>query len=235
MKSILVLILTFSISFLTAQENSSVVNNTAQSLLRAGDSNQGSFSGATYFVNPSRDIKGSIYLFDTWDNYSVIYLDDNQRLILNNVNINMQRNSFDSKISQDSIFTFNTNNIVKFIINNKVYKNLYSEDGKRIYEIIYEEEGNFTILKGFGIKLIQGSANPMVNRKDDKFAKTETYFLSQGTSTIKPFRLSKKKVLGLISDNQDRVAKLEKFMKNNNLSYKKSEDIKKGMEYISIN
>lgn len=132
------------------------------------------------------------------------------------------------------MFTFNTNNIVKFIINNKVYKNLYSEEGKRIYEIVYEEKGDFTILKGFSIKLIQGSANPMVNRKDDKFVKTETYFLRQGTSTIKTFRLNKKKVLGLISNNQDRVTKLEEFMKKNDLSYKKSEDIKKGLESSSI-
>jgi hypothetical protein len=235
MKSILFLIVTLSIGFLTAQENANVVSNTAQSMLRAANSGQSSFSGAAFFVNPFREIKGSIYLFDTWDNHAVIYLDDKQRLILNNININIERNSFDSRISQDSIFTFNTNNIVKFIINNKTYKNLYSEEGKRIYEIVYESKDNFLILKGFSIKLIQGSSNPMVNRKDDKYSRGENYFLKQGMNTIKPFKLNKKKILSLISEDKDRIAKLVLYMEDNDLSYKKSNDIKRGLDFSALN
>jgi len=230
-----ILILLLSTGLLLGQENLNVTQNTAQSMLRATNAAQSSFSGSTYFVNPSREIEGSVYLFDTWENHGVIYLDDKQRFILNNININIEHNSFDSRISQDSIFTFNTNNIVKFIINNKTYKNLYSEEKKRIYEIVYKSKDSFVILKGFKIKLVEGSPNPMVNRRNNKYSRSENYFLKQGEDTIKPFKLNRKKILGLISEDQERVAKLDQFMKDYKLSYRKSEDVKKGLEYSVLN
>ena len=63
----------------------------------------------------------------------------------------------------------------------------------------------------------------------------ENYFLKQGDNTIKPFKLNRKKILGLISEDQERIAKLDQFMKDNKLSYRKSEDLKKGLEYSAIN
>jgi len=230
-----ILILLLSTGLLLGQENLNVTQNTAQSMLKAANADQSSFRGGTFFVNPSREIEGSVYLFDTWENHGVIYLDDKQRFVLNNININIERNSFDSRISQDSIFIFNTNNIVKFIINNKTYKNLYSEEKKRIYEIVYKSKDSFVILKGFKIKLVKGSSNPMVNRENNKYSRSENYFLKQGDNTIKPFKLNRKKILGLISEDQERVAKLDQFMKGNKLSYRKSEDVKKGLEYSALN
>jgi len=231
MKSILSIILIFSISFLFAQ-NDNFSNNQSSTSTGISSPFNNSFGGSTYYTNPKEFVMGSIYLYDNWENTGIVYTITNQKFVLQNINLNIERNAFQVKISKDSIFTYNFNNIEKFEVKNKVFKNFYSEDGKRIYEIIYESD-DFTILKGFHIEFVDGSANPMVNRPNARYIRKTTYYLRR-SSSIKPYKLSKKKIVKLIED-QDRVAKLVQFMDDNKLSYKKSEDLKKGLEYSALN
>ena len=90
------------------------------------------------FFNPPREVDGTEYLFDDWKNYAIIHTEDNQRFSLKNINLNIKQNVFVSKIDEDSLFTFNFNNIKKVEINGKNYKNYYWDDDIRVYEIIYE-------------------------------------------------------------------------------------------------
>jgi len=231
MKSVLSIILIFSISFLSAQ-NDNFSNNQSSTSTGISSPFNNSFGGSTYYTNPKEFVMGSIYLYDDWENTGIVYTRTNQKFVLQNLNLNIQRNAFQVKISKDSLFTYNFNNIEKFVVNNIIYKNFYSEDGKRIYEIIYESD-DFTILKGFHIEFVTGSANPMVNRPNARYIRKKTYYLRKDKN-IKPYKLSKKKIVKLI-DDQERIAKLEQFMEENKLSYKKSEDLKKGLEFSALN
>lgn len=230
MKKVLILFLLFSIGILSAQNTTLEVNTNENfrqlSVMQVN-------TGGVSFFNPVKDVEGSVYLFENWENYSIIHLKDTkQKYSLRNLNINIQRNTFESQISSDSIYTFNTNSIDKFVINNVIYKNMYYDKGKRIFKVIYESD-EFTIMEGYSITLVSGSPNPMVNRSNDKFVRHSSYYIKTENS-IKPFKLRKSKVMDLLRDDPDKAAKVTQFISDNNLSYKKSKDLKMALEYSDI-
>ena len=141
-------------------------------------SNASSDFGTSFFYNqPNKFIIGSAYLFEEWNNNAEIQTLTGERFLVRNINLNISRNAFEAKINDnDSIFSFTFNNIKQIIINGKSYKNYYYNEDNRVYELIYSGR-NFTLLKGFDVKLVTGSGNPMVNRSNDKYVKKESYFL----------------------------------------------------------
>ena len=234
MKNILKITFLLSFCVITAQNsNQAVTTNQAGAFTSGGTVNAQAAHGSATFYNPKRDIKGSEYLFDQWDNNAVIHTIDKQRFLMRNMNLNINRNSFISKISSDSIFTLNWNNIDRIVIDNKTYKNVFSDSGKRIYEMVYEGE-DFTLLKGFKVQLVSGSPNPMVNRADDRFVRKISYYIHKDNS-IKPIKLSKKKMLNLFAKDPKRMAKFDNYMKTQKLSFKKESDLKRGFEYSKLN
>jgi len=186
--------------------------------------------GSTFFYNTRNVVIGSVYLFDEWNNKAEIHTLSDERFLVRNINLNINRNAFEAKLTDsDSIFSFNFNNIKHIIINDKTYKNYYYNDDNRVYEIIYESN-KFSIMKGFSIKLVSSSGNPMVNRANDKYAKFSSYFIMQNNS-IKPFKLRKKSVYKLFNGDKNVISRLESYVLNKKLSYKKENDIGQILDY----
>jgi len=210
-------------------QNNNFVENNAKSLSAAGSSNIQAHGQSAYFYNPRIPVDGSEYLFDEWDNKAIVYTKDNYTYSLKNINLNIKRNSFVSKVGKDSVFTFDMNNIDKIIINRKIYKSVFSEDGKRIYQVVYENT-NFSILRGFTIQTVPSSPNPMVNRRVDRLVRKQVLFLKKDDA-VKKFKLNKRKVLGLVNaaDEEDVL----RYAKDEKLSFRKEEDLNKILEYSS--
>ena len=186
--------------------------------------------GSTFFYNTRNVILGSVYLFDEWNNNAEIHTLSNERFLVRNINLNINRNAFEAKLTDsDSIFSFNFNNIKHIVINDKTYKNYYYNDDNRVYEIIYESN-NFSIMKGFSIKLVSSSGNPMVNRPNDKYAKFSSYFIKKNNS-IKPFKLRKKSIYNLLNDDKNIISRIESYVVNKKLSYKREDDVVQILDY----
>ncbi|MDP6921817.1 MAG: hypothetical protein QGH06_02470 [Lutibacter sp.] len=212
-----------------SQGDNSISNNAAQ-IFNTGSTAHASDFGATgFFTNPKRLLEGSVYLFKSWENQAIITTHDGQRFLLRNVNLNVKRNTFESKINKDSIFTFSFNNIDKFTIDNKAYRNYYLEDAARICELVYESE-RLTLLKAHQIVVREGSPNPMLNRSADKYLLKTTYFIRQG-ERISPIKLTKRRVLKLF--DKEVASKIAKYASSKGLSYKKPADIKQILSYAS--
>lgn len=226
----LLLIVSLSVSAQTSKQNVTQ-NSAALQFVSANNGGQSSLGSASTFYNPRRAILGSFYLFDNWNNYAVIHTLDKQRFKLNNLNLNVKANSFESKISQDSLFTFNFNNIEKITVNNRVFKNIYSDGGKKVYEVIFESD-KFSILKGYNVKLVSGSPNPMNNQKDDKFIVNDRYYIKKGNS-IEKFKLSKGKILKLLSTTSGELSeKMESYMSERKYSYKRENDVRNALKHV---
>tara|TARA_B100000787_G_C16198053_1_gene302480 strand:+ start:3283 stop:3990 length:708 start_codon:yes stop_codon:yes gene_type:complete len=208
-------------------QNHNFVNNNNESLSSGASSNIQAHGSSAYFYNPRIPVDGSEYLFDEWENRAIVYTKDKYTYSLKNINLNIKRNSFVSKVGKDSVFTFDMNNIDKIIINRKIYKSVFSENGKRIYQVIYEDT-NFSILRGFTIQRVPSSPNPMVNRKTDRLVRKRILFLKKDNA-VKRFKLTKKRVLGLVNvANEEEVLR---YAKDKKLSFRKEEDLNKILEY----
>ena len=181
------------------------------------------------FFNPPREVDGTEYLFDDWKNYAIIYTEDNQRFSLKNINLNIKQNVFVSKIDDDSLFTFNFNNIKKVEINGKNYKNYYWDDDNRVYEIIYEGK-EFSIIKGFKIVEVTGSANPMLSRTRDRLVRKWFYYIKDDNG-IRHFKLSKNRILKALDLSEAEKSRMIDYAKTNKLSFKDEDEVKQILGY----
>ena len=196
-------------------------------------SNASSDFGTSFFYNqPNKFIIGSAYLFEEWNNDAEIQTLTGERFLVKNINLNISRNAFEAKINDnDSIFSFTFNNIKQIIINGKSYKNYYYNEDNRVYELIYSGR-NFTLLKGFDVKLVTGSGNPMVNRSNDKYVKKESYFIrSNNEKTIENFKMNKRSLNRLFEKSAMDLNRILGFIDSGNLSYKDEKDVISMLEF----
>lgn len=229
LKIITVLFLTISFVGHAQDTGTNVSDNNAralQSITGTGNgSGNGSYGTAMRFVNPPRTIDGSIYLYDTWKNYPVfVKSKDNKTFTLNNVNFNLKTNRLVTKISEDSIFVLNMRSIETVNILGKVFKKINTEQGGRIFEVVFESD-KVSLLNFHSVKLVEGSVNPMLSRKTDKLVHKEEYYISneEGLTLLK---LKKKYILDSFASNDAEKNSLLKYFTDNKLSFKKIDDIK---------
>ncbi len=183
--------------------------------------------GTSFFYNqPNKVVLGSAYLFDEWNNNGEIQTLTGERFLVRNINLNISRNAFEAKINDnDSIFSFNFNNIDQIIINEKKYKNYFSNGDNRVYQVIYNDK-NFSLLKGFSVKLVTSSGNPMVNRSNDKYVKKREYFFRNvNDNLIEGFRLNKRSLNKVIQNSPKGSATVLAYIELNDLSYKNELDV----------
>ena len=214
------LIILFSINLSLSQSNS-------QTDFRSALTGKSANFGSSFFYNqPNKVILGSTYLFDEWNNDGEIQTVTGERFLVRNINLNLSRNAFEAKVNgNDSIFSFNFNNIKQIVINGKSYKNYYFNEENRVYELIYSNE-NFSILKGFSVKLVTGSGNPMVNRSNDKYVKKESYFIRDAEDkSIQKFKLNKRSLGKLFSNKDLDLERIERFSSSKRISFKDEEDV----------
>ena len=214
------LIILFSINLSLSQSN-------LQTDFRSALTGKSANFGSSFFYNqPNKVILGSTYLFDEWNNDGEIQTVTGERFLVRNINLNLSRNAFEAKVNDnDSIFSFNFNNIKQIVINGKSYKNYYFNEENRVYELIYSNE-NFSILKGFSVKLVTGSGNPMVNRSNDKYVKKESYFIRDAEDkSIQKFKLNKRSFSKLFSNKDLDLERIERFSSSKRISFKDEEDV----------
>lgn len=225
------LFLTISMIGFSQSSSTNVSDNNALSLSGITGSGGNSAPGGTYgtamrFVNPPRTVDGSIYLYDSWKNYPVVVKSkDDKTFTLDNVNFNMRTNRLVTKISQDSIFVLDMKKIDNINILGKVFKKIESEIGNRVFEVIFESD-KLSILNFHSVKLVEGSVNPMLSRKNDKLIHKETLYIHNQKST-KEFRLKKKFILDSFASNESEKKSIMKYYSMNKLSYKSINDLKK--------
>tara|TARA_B110000495_G_scaffold172709_1_gene161813 strand:- start:149 stop:883 length:735 start_codon:yes stop_codon:yes gene_type:complete len=234
--TLLVTLLFTSFVYSQSSTSTNVSDNNTQTLLSITGGPNGSSGSRSYgtpmrFVNPPRTVDGSIYLFEDWKNYPVIIKSkDNKTFTLNNVNFNLRTNRLVTKISQDSIFVLNMKQIDNINILGKVFKKIDSEIGSRVFEVIYESD-KVSILNFHSVKLVEGSVNPMLSRKNDKLIHKEVYYL-MNDSGITEFRLKKKFILESFANNEAEKKSLLKYYSKNKLSFKNLNDLKNVLNNI---
>ncbi len=177
------------------------------------------------FYSSQNEIKGSSYLFKDWNNNVVVY-SNSKTFNLKSINFNIHSNEFSSLKGTDSLFVYDINKIDSLKINKRFFKKY---NGNDIYEVIFESKKTI-LLKKYEAKIIEGMFNPIDGtREKNRFNIIDDYYIMKGEHIVK-YKITKKSVLELCNDNQDKV---KKYIKKNNLSYKKDIDLKLILKYCN--
>jgi len=207
----------------TAQLRQSTVNannNNLGALATFGP--DGANVGASSMIfNPPRAVSGSYYLFDSFNNNGVFFTNNDRELLIRNINLNIHTGLFESEIDDQTVFTFNFENLNRIIVNGREFISiLQPSTGKAfVYEVIYAGE-DFSLLKQHYLYVKEGSTNPMALRPD-KYVIKNDYILKKGKKMTN-FKLKKSNVLALYGK---RSSELEAFAKENKLSFKNDADL----------
>lgn len=190
----------------------------------------GKFDESNNNVTVSKKTEGSTLLFEGWESKGTIVLGD-KNYSIKNLNYDIKKDQFLTRINQDSIFVFDFNNIDKIILNDKTFKQIYDNklNETNIYEVIFEDE-NFSLLKDYYVYVIEASPDPMLNRPNDKIKTNSSYFVFKN-NLMEPFKWNKRSILDLV--DEDKKDEFEKYIKKNNLSYKEESDVSKVLKYFS--
>ena len=175
-------------------------------------------------------VDGTPYLFENWDNASIITTKSGERLKIKDVNFDGRRNKIVAKISNDSIYTFNSLAIDHAIINDKKFVNIATPDESiiKIYELI-AETADFKILKDYVVEISGGSSNPMRGTIYSRYVARENYLILTSES-LEKFSLKKKKILKLLAAQQEKV---KSYVEEKDLSYKDEKDVNKIINYYT--
>ncbi|MFL0354099.1 hypothetical protein [Xanthomarina sp. GH4-25] len=183
----------------------------------------------------SRTIKGSPYLFDSWKSTNaLIYTKDNKAYKFNTLNYNVRLERFESKFSKDSILAFNPKNIEKVVLDGRTFKRYLDNEFQRnsyFEELVVTKSG--TILRKYETAIKEGIYNPLTHQKttDDELIIKEKYFYTADNETLKLIQLKKSSILKTL--DSDKKDALKDYAKENDLSFKNINDLRKILKYYN--
>jgi len=174
-------------------------------------------------------VEGSQYLFKEWKNNGTIIV-GNKKYIIFNINFNIDKQAFMSKIENDSVYVYNINNDDKILINGRRFQSIYNdiERKNKVYEVIHSGK-DFSVLKEYYVAVIEASSNPMLNRPNRKIKQKNKYLVYTTSKEFVNLKLQKKSILALMEKNN--VKAVNEFVGEKKLSYKKENDIIRIFKY----
>ncbi len=211
-----------------AQEN--VNESNSRNITRQGFGKQIPFEMGVGFVNRKANTEGSAYYFDDWNNEGIVYTKDKGKYKIKKVNINLYSNKFEAIYDSTFVYTFDSKNLIKIVIDNKVFRIIKIKEEPKIFELFFNDK--ISIYKYYNINYSRSSRNPMVNRKTNKYIKKTKYFLFSKNKLTK-IKLSKKSFSKFFkSDKVSQKSTLD-FINENKLSLNKESDLIKALNFVS--
>lgn len=180
-----------------------------------------------YNIGANTKIKGTVFLFEDWNNKGIVYSIFNT-YELNKLNYNMLNDNFSVELSKDSLYILSKEKIDSVAIDNHIFVKKKMANKTFFYEKI-AQTNSISLLKKYNVSQKEGTFNPLDGKTSPTVLyKEENYFIdNQGLTKIKP---SKKTILPYFKDKTSAVSK---FLKENNISFKKDADLKKLFEFYN--
>lgn len=229
MNKIVIFLLILTVNFSFGQAGINIAGNSFSN-------SKGIFTSDGMWVTNSTKttkLKGSPYLFDSWSSTNaLIYSKNNKAYNFKGINYNVQLERFEAKFTEDSILAFNPRNIEKVVIDGRTFKRYLDAEYQR--NSFFEElvvTKSTTILRKFEIGIKEGIFNPLTQQKttDDSMILKEKYFYTTDNENLKLIKLTKSSILKMV--DPDKKDALKDYAKDNDLSFKEINDLKKIFEY----
>jgi len=171
-------------------------------------------------------IKGSPLVFSDIESSKFILKPKNTSKLYSfiNGNYNSQTDQIVVKMSNDSVFSFDSNKIDYAIFEDLKMKKFSSKNIPERFYLFLTEGVNYTVFKSFYSKIIKGVVNPMtlVQIKPDKLEVFSEYFISINGADAVRFKLKKNNILKLLADKRNEISS---YASENRLSFSKEKDV----------
>lgn len=229
MKKIIVLLLHI-IFILPSLAQETTTDKNPRNNIRQGFGTHNSFDLGLGFVNPNFRTDGSAYYFEDWDTEGVIYTKENGNFKIKNVNINLYNNTLDALYDENSVFTFDSKNLMKIVINKKSFR-IFEIDGElQVFEQIFRD--GFSVYKHYDVLYSEASVNPMHARSTNKYIKKEKYYLYNNRELTK-IKMSKKAFSKLLQSDKVSQQSILEYIEKSKLSLKKENDLIKVLNFVT--
>ena len=178
------------------------------------------------------ELKGTQYLFESWDQEAIFKSLNGSEFKANSVNFNTKDNQFQSKVTSSEMFTFTSDKFESVEVDNRLFVRKYSTEhnGYRFYELLIQSE-HFSIYKDFEIIYDPGKVRSGVTEAVIvQTLKTTYYYQSEGVK--KKFIPNLRGVKKIFSDRSDDI---KKYVKSLKLNTRNDDDLKRiALYYIQI-
>ncbi len=195
----------------------------------------GAPSGNTAFtvVNEKVEIAGSKFLQKTWENRATIRTLGGKQLTLKNVNFEIDEGTFALE-NKGVLFLIDGNKYGEIIFNGVSFKYLYNPLTKETrYQEVLAENNNFMIVKDYYLEIReiggQGARSYAGSRGNKSYRKKFRYYLMM-KDHFSEFKRKKSVVLDLLGEKANEI---ETYVEENDLSYKKDQDLKKIFKFYN--
>ena len=227
-KTVILLISMISIFTTLAQETTTDKN--PRNNIRQGFGTHNSFDLGLGFVNPNFRTDGSAYYFEDWNTEGVIYTKENGNFKTKNININLYNNTLDALYDENSVYTFDGDNLLKIEINGKVFRLMNMDGELKMFELFYR--GPFSVYRHYDVLYSEASINPMHARSSNKYIKKEKYYLYSNRELTK-IKMSKKGFSKLFQSDKISQSTINEYIEKSKLSLKDDEDLIKALKFVS--
>ncbi len=125
--------------------------------------------------------------------------------------------------------------VKRVTINGRSFKSVFSiADGKsKVYEVIHEDN-SYAILKNYKVKVRERKMDSYTGRQEKKVTLSSDYYVQKSNNdAIVAFKVNKKNLLQLYASEGISAESIKSFAKENRLSFKKDEDIKRILRFSS--
>jgi len=230
MKKTVILLVQILFIFPSLAQEETVSETNSRNTTRQGFGTHAFLDMGVGFVNTSTKTEGSAYYFDDWNTEGIIYIKDKGRIKIKKVNINLYDNKLEALFDGNSVFTFDSENLVKIVINDKVFRTFNINNELKIFELFFNDK--VSIYRYYSVSYSQKSINPMINRKTNKYIKKAKYYLYRDSELTK-MKLSKKSFSKLFQSDRVSQESILKYIDKNKLSLNKETDLIKALKFVN--
>ena len=182
------------------------------------------------FVNGEMRTEGSAYYFNNWDTQGSLLIKEKGRVNIDQVNINLYDNTLEALYEENKVFTFDSDNLIRIVINDKVFRTFEIKGQQIIFELFFN--GKAQVYRYFKVLYQQGQANPMLSRQQNKYIKNEKYYLYQD-GKLTEMKMTKKAISEMLQTETVSEKDIAAFIKDNRLSLKKEDDLFQIFEFAN--
>ncbi|NQX86600.1 MAG: hypothetical protein HRT67_11980 [Flavobacteriaceae bacterium] len=230
MKAIIFMILITVGTLQTFSQNFDNDDNSNVKVTRQGFGRFGGLDMGLGFVNAKGITEGTPYYFEEWNTAGVIYTKNDGRFKVDKVNINLHDNTLEAIYDGDKVFTFDSNNLLRIVIDGKVFRVFEIEGKVRILELLFKD--GFSVYKYYSVLYVEKKVNPMLSQNTNKYIRKNKYYVYENKKLVK-LKLTKKAFSKQFKSENINEKTILDFIEGNKISIKKEKDFIKALKFVT--